>query len=210
MTTYSSPTSVGVYEAALISAIEAFEGCVSNLTDENNQPYSVPIRAEFSASRAEFSEVVVAIKPGRVVIGLGGGYAFQNKVTGGTVYQVVAENSQIILTVKARSPAERFMITDSLISAFVAAYSVVAGVTIEQEVRTALLVGGILAGSIEAVAYRDPDFNEPRPESQVYESDLSIGCSISLTWETPPYVSNQYGIAQTLWGASNTATRIII
>jgi len=199
-----------MYEAALISAIDAFEGCVANLTDENGQPYSIPIRAEFSSSRAEFSEVVVGIRPGKITIGLGGGYGYQNPVTGGTVYQVVADDSQIILTVKARSPAERFMITDSLISAFLAAYSVVNGQIVEQEVRTSLLVGGILAGTIETVEYREPAYDEQRPEGQVYEADLSIGCKISLIWETPPYVSNAYGIAQTLWGATNAATRITI
>lgn len=210
MTSFSSPTSVGMYEAALISAIDAFEGTVSNLTDENNQPYSIPIRAEFSSSRAEFSEVVVGIRPGKITLGLGGGYAYQNPVTGGTVYQAVAQDSQLIMTVKARSPAERFLITDALVSAFLASYSVVNGYTIEQEVRTSLLVGGILAGTIETVEYREPAYDEQRPEGQVYEADLSIGCNISLIWETPPYVSNQYGISQTLWGATNAATKITV
>ena len=192
----------GLYEAVVVNVIQAFTPCFAHLLDENNQPFSVPVRAEYASVRAEFSEVVVAVRPGTIILPLGQGVQYQEQDGSGLQFGVKSDDSLIQLIVKARSPAERMLIVDALISALLAGFVVAGGLVYEAAVQSQLMTAGVIVGGIDPIDYTPANEDEERPEGQVYQAEVNLRSTIWLTWKTPPFIANSYQINTALWGGS--------
>jgi hypothetical protein len=152
-------------------------------TDIKGQPYTVPMTGAYPDQIDQWPIIVVTTELGDLSAGYALGRLDTDDDTGDPIYGTRAENSTITLQIQALSEAQRTYLTDVMTAGILWGFwtNPATGKPVDQVVRRWLGEAGIILRSVRKPRFPDPRSDDPRPEGQRFNAEISLLTDVWVT-----------------------------